>query len=76
MSDFYIGIAEILEIDPIRCTPNFVLVEGEADWDSLAVISMIALIDELFNCTVSGQALSACTTVADIDRLVESARAK
>lgn len=72
MSKLYEGLAEILEIDTKDCTPDFILTEGAADWDSLAVISTIALIDELFNCTVSGQALGDCKTVADIDRLIEN----
>jgi acyl carrier protein len=48
------------------------LAKGGADWDSLAVISTIALIDELFDCTVSGQALGVCKTVADIALLIEN----
>jgi acyl carrier protein len=76
INDLYIGLAEILEIEYEECTRDFVLTAGAADWDSLAVISTIALIDELFNCTVSGQALEGCKTVGDIERLIESARAK
>jgi acyl carrier protein len=76
MIEFYAGLAEILEIESLECTQDFVLTAGGADWDSLAVISTIALIDELFNCTVSGQALEGCRTVADIERLIKSARSK
>jgi acyl carrier protein len=74
MSDFYSGIAEILEIEGGICASNFNLADGQADWDSLAIISVIALIDEIYGCTVSGQALGECQTVADIERLVENAR--
>jgi acyl carrier protein len=76
MLDFYAGLAEILEVDAAQCTSDFDLHAGGADWDSLAVISTIALIDEFFNCTVSGQALSDCKKVADIVLLIENARAK
>jgi acyl carrier protein len=76
MSEFFSGLAEILEIDVTKCTSDFDLHAGGADWDSLAVISTIALIDELFNCTVSGQALGDCKKVADIVLLIENARAK
>lgn len=74
MSEFFAGLAEILEIDISQCTAEFDLATGGADWDSLAIISTIALIDELFNCTVSGQALGDCKTVSDIQRLIENAR--
>lgn len=76
MSKFYSGIAEILEIDEELCSGNFKLSEGQADWDSLAIISVIALIDELYGCTVSGEALWECQIVADIERLIENARLK
>ncbi len=76
MSEFYASLAEILEIDAAECTSDFILTAGGAEWDSLAVISTIALIDDLFNCTVSGQALGDCKTVADIELLIENARAK
>jgi acyl carrier protein len=74
MLEFYAGLAEILEIDVAKCNPEFKLDEGGADWDSLAVISTIALIDEIFNCTVSGQALSDCKTVGDLTKLIDNAR--
>ena len=76
MSELYYGIAEILEVDEGVCTSNFNLAKGQADWDSLAIISVIALIDDLYGCTVSGQALGECQTVADIERLIENARFK
>ena len=76
MSELYAGLAEILEIDKTQCNSDIDLAAGGADWDSLAVISTIALIDELFNFTVSGQALGDCKTVADIERLIENAGTK
>ena len=74
MSNFYSGIAEILEIDGEISSGEFKLSEGQADWDSLAIISVIALIDELYGCTVSGQALGECQTVADIELLIQNSR--
>ncbi|MDC3203594.1 acyl carrier protein [Prochlorococcus sp. AH-716-B04] len=38
-------------------------------WDSLAVISSIALIDEYFNKTVSAKELSECKTIGDLIKL-------
>lgn len=73
MNEFYMGLAEILEIDSA-------LVNSELDllaynWDSLAVVSTIALCDECFNVMLDGQALNDCKTVADIEKLVASKRA-
>lgn len=58
--------AETLGVDPATLTRGSRL--GDA-WDSVAVVSTIALIDELSGATVSGDALAACRTVADVLRL-------
>lgn len=72
MSEFYEGLAEILEVDAGELNANFSL-EGGA-WDSLAVVSTIALIDDVYDVTVHPEKLSACRTVGDIERLVEAER--
>lgn len=71
MSEFYEGLADIFEVDASEITPEFVL-DSEI-WDSLAVVSTIALIDEVFDKTVSGEALSNCKTVGDLDRVAQAA---
>tara|TARA_B100000963_G_scaffold353964_1_gene369615 strand:+ start:217 stop:453 length:237 start_codon:yes stop_codon:yes gene_type:complete len=40
------------------------------DWDSLAVISCIALADEKFNVMLSGDELAKITTIGDIFQLI------
>ena len=45
MSEFYEGLAEILEVDLDQITPDLALEDGS--WDSLAVVSTIALIDDV-----------------------------
>jgi len=70
MSEFYEGLAEILEVEPGEVTSDLALDEGV--WDSLAIVSTIALIDEVYDRTVSADALSECRTVGDIDKLVGS----
>lgn len=42
-------------------------------WDSLAVVSTIAVIDDVYGKFVDGKALMACQTAGDILRLVEGA---
>ena len=50
--------------------PDFDLVA--AGWDSLAIVSIIALVDDCFNITLDGQALGACGTLADVEALIAS----
>ncbi len=73
MSAFYEGLAEIFEVEADEVTPQFDLVAH--NWDSLAIISTIALIDECFNEMVDGSALVKCVVVADVERLIGVAAA-
>lgn len=72
MQALFDGIAEILEIDSSVVTPELVL-ENYA-WDSLAIVSTIALVDDLYNVILDGQSLGNCTTVSDIIALIERAK--
>jgi acyl carrier protein len=72
MSEFYEGLAEILEVEAEDINPDFALEEG--GWDSLAVVSTIALIDEVYDVTVHPDKLGDCKTVGDIESLVEAQR--
>lgn len=71
MSEFYEGLAEILEVDVSKVTPELALDEG--NWDSLAIVSTIALIDEVYGKAVSGEALEGCKTVGDLEKAAEAA---
>jgi acyl carrier protein len=68
MSEFYAGLADIFEVSEAEITPRFDL--AEHNWDSLAIVSTIALVDECFNEMLDGKALAACVTVADIEALI------
>jgi acyl carrier protein len=70
MSEFYEGLAEVLEIDTQDVTPELELT-GE-NWDSLAVVSTIALIDDVYDVMVNPESLAECKTVGDIEKLVAS----
>lgn len=72
MSAFYEGMAEVFEIDVSKITPELDL--HEHNWDSLAVVSTIALADECFNVMLSGAALNNCNTLADIEALISAAK--
>jgi acyl carrier protein len=69
MNAFIDGMADILEIDAAQVTPELVL--ADYSWDSLAIISTIALVDEVFDQMLDGQALANCTTVADVQALIK-----
>jgi acyl carrier protein len=70
VSAFYEGLAEILDIEPDAVGPELVL--ADHIWDSLAIVSTIALIDECSNKLVDAKALVLCERVSDIDALIEA----
>lgn len=72
MQKFYEGLAEILEIEPADTDASLVLADHA--WDSLAVVSTIALIDEVFGVVVPGQSLLECKTAGDIEALIRAAK--
>lgn len=74
MSEFYEGMAEIFEVDVSKITPDFDLHSGDAPWDSLAVVSIIALTDDCFNVMLEGKALGECNTIADVESLIAAAK--
>ncbi len=71
MSEFYEGLAEILEVDASEVNADLSLDKG--NWDSLAIVSTIALIDEVYDKTISGETLESCQTVGDLEKAVEAA---
>ena len=73
MSAFYAGLAEIFEIDESEITSDLDL--ATQNWDSLAVVSTIALIDEVYGKLVDGQALAKAVTVSEIEALIALAKA-
>jgi acyl carrier protein len=74
MSEFFEGMAEIFEVDVGKISSEFELHSGEAAWDSLAIVSTIALADDCFNVMLEGKALGDCQTIADIEKLIAQAK--
>lgn len=70
MSEFYEELTEILEQDEI-VDSNYEL--GE-EWDSLAIVSTIALVDEMHGVFLEGQDLAKCKIVSDILDLITKAK--
>lgn len=73
MQEFYEGLAEILEISPQEVNASLDLTSHT--WDSLAVVSTIALCDDCFHVMLNSQDLMKCETVSDIEGLVALKRA-
>jgi len=63
--DFLLALDEMLELDPGTLTGPEEL-ESLDSWDSLAVISFIALVDEKSGVVVEGEKLAKAKTVADL----------
>jgi acyl carrier protein len=63
--EFYAALDEMLELDPGTITGGERLEDLEA-WDSLAVISFIALVDEKFDILVETEKLAAAETISDL----------
>jgi len=68
-TDFFKEIAEIMEIDPSGLTGKEALREI-GNWDSLAVISFIALADEHFDVIVPGEKIKGAVSLDDLAGLV------
>ena len=66
MSEFYEDLTEILELDE---TVNASYVFGD-EWDSLAIVSTIALVDETHDIFLVGTDLAECKSVQDLLDLI------
>lgn len=73
MDKFREGLAEILQVKESALTPSLELT-GE-NWDSIAIVSTLVLIDECFNKVVEGTDLAKCQTVADIEAMATAQEA-
>jgi len=65
---FLAKLADVFEVDASTVTPDFQLA---ARWDSVAVLTTIALIDEQFDVTVPPDELTRCASPADVLALVD-----
>ncbi|GGX40380.1 acyl carrier protein [Undibacterium squillarum] len=74
LSEFIEGLAEILETEVENIQPDTLL--GDFAWDSLAVVSTMALVDDVYSVMLDGQALAKCQTVGDIHALITAANGK
>ena len=71
--DFMDGLAEIFEVQVAELEPESQL--ESFDWDSLAIVSSVVLIKDLYGIEIKGDILAEQVTVADLMELV-TARSK
>lgn len=58
-------IEEAIDVDEGTLSPETVLAEVD-EWDSIAALSLIVMLDENFEQTISGEQIKALRTVEDI----------
>jgi len=63
--EFLLALDELLELDAGTLTGGEPL-ESLENWDSLAVISFIAMVDEKLSLVIEGAKLAKAKTVADL----------
>jgi len=68
VEEFFSGMSEILEVESVdESTP---LENDDVDWDSLAIISTIALVDTIYGKSISGSDLEDCKIIGDLLKLI------
>jgi len=67
--EFYQRLAEILDTEEVK--PEDVLKQLDG-WDSLAVLSVLALADSKYGASIKADEIRAVVTAADLANLVES----
>jgi acyl carrier protein len=66
---FLLSLDELLELSPGTLKGDEIL-ESLSEWNSLAVIGFIAMIDEDYSVTVASSKIKAAKTVGDLMKLV------
>ncbi len=73
MDAFIKHLAEALNQPEDAVRPEHRLVDLP-NWDSLAILTTLSMLDMQYGCTLSGAELQSCTTVADLYAKVKQAR--
>ncbi len=69
--NFCVVLADAIGIDRSSVEPDLDLVENKL-LDSLALISLIAVVDLNFNVSVRGRELLLCSSIREVYQLIES----
>ena len=65
---FFNEFANLLDVERSNLSENTLF--NDLEWDSMAVISTIALIDEIFDIVISGDELLNCSSISDVFSLL------
>lgn len=63
-------IAEVLDVEPDEITPDMKL--EDLEWDSIAALSFIAMMDEEFEKEIKGAEIKTFVTVQDAMNVMEA----
>ncbi len=69
MDDFYQRMAEILEVDKVGPDDRIASFDN---WDSLGVLSILALADSVYGVTVTGEEIARMSTVGELEKLIDT----
>ncbi len=72
MNEFLKNIATVLEVDQIKETDDL---KALPQWDSLAVLSVIAMLDANYGVNLSAADFGTISSVGDLWKLVQSKKA-
>ena len=72
--DFLQELAPLLSVERKDLTEHFAL-DPNTNWDSLTIISMMALMDDHFEVEISGEQLRRCSSIGDVLKLIEQSKA-
>ena len=70
-TEFYQRLAEILDIEEVK--PGNVLKDFES-WDSLAILSLLAMADAKYGVSVKAEEIRSVVTVDELANLVDAKR--
>jgi len=68
-NDFLGEMADLLEVEASELVAEFEL--NSENYDSVVIVSTIALIDEYFDITVNGKALSKVSSIGELLELIK-----
>jgi acyl carrier protein len=69
LENFVSNFAEAIEIDASTITSETVFKDIES-WDSMAVLNVIAMVDDLYQKSIGGDEIEKSITIADLWRKV------
>jgi len=69
VENFSVELAEILEVDSIELSQEL---DSFECWDSLTILSIIALVDDTYNITLSANDISKAITIGGLHDMINS----